>query len=101
MKKLLIFAFAIMFSFTNAFAGDNNDTGDSTDDQDHDTPDLIDGGSLGSIIVITFRGWCKKATIRKTFDHEPSYLETLGPKMEANRWCDIANGGPFSLIGID
>ena len=101
MKKLFIFAFALMFSFTSAFANEDNNTGNATHDEDNETPDSNGGGTSGEIYVITFRGWCGEARIRRVFDHEPSYLETLGPQMEANQWCDIVYGDPFSIIGIE
>lgn len=56
MKKLFIFAFALMFSFTSAFANEDNNTGNATHDEDNETPDLNGGGTTGEIYVITFRG---------------------------------------------
>lgn len=101
MKKLFVIAFALMCSFTTAFAGEDNNTGGyATHDEDNETPESGGGGSAGEIYVITFRGWCGEAKIRHTFNHEPSDWEMAAFKRKADEWCDIRYYGPLSIIGI-
>ena len=99
MKKLFFIAFALMLSFSTAFAGGDNHRPELARNEEPDAGG--GGGGTGGFIVIVFRGWCGQAHVQKVYDHEPSYLETLGPQLEAKAWCDKVYGGPFSLIGVD
>lgn len=89
-----------MFSFTSAFAGDDHQTRELNRNEEPDAGGG-GGGTAGEIYVIVFRGPCGKAPIQRVYNHEPSYLETLGPMMEAKQWCDIMYGdNPFSALDI-
>ncbi|MCR5470018.1 MAG: hypothetical protein K6F22_03650 [Prevotella sp.] len=96
MKKLFFIAFALMLSFTTAFAECRNYPKDQLAEGGGGT--IVDGD--GGFIVIIFKGWCGKAHVQKVFDHKPSYLELVGPQLEAKQWCDINYGGPFGLLDI-
>jgi len=98
MKKVFVIMFTLIISFPSIFAGDSHQTRELNRKEE---PETGGGGGTGEIFVIVFRGWCGNASIQRVYDHEPSYLETLGPMMEAKQWCDIAYGGPFSILGID
>ena len=92
MKKILFITFALMLSFTTALAERRDCPKDQLANQG--------GGGGGDFIVIVFRGWCGKAHVQKVFNHQPSYLELVGPQLEAKQWCDINYGGPFGLLGV-
>lgn len=96
MKKLFVIAFALMFSFTTAFAGEDNNTGGyATHDEDNETPESGGGGTAGEFIFIVFRGNCGKAHVEGKFDHEPTYWETIPYLIAANIACDMMTN-PFS-----
>lgn len=39
-------------------------------------------------VIIAFQGWCGKATITTTFNHEPEWYETILYEIAANYQCD-------------
>ena len=59
MRKLFVIAFALMFSFTSAFAGDDHHDRELNRNEEPGTGG--GGGTEGEIIVIIFQGWCKKS----------------------------------------
>lgn len=91
MKKLFVIAFALMFTFTSAFAGEDNNTGGyATHDEDNETPESGGGGIAGEFVFIVFKGWCGQAHIEVKFNYEPSWMEIRQYEIMADQWCDLA-----------
>ncbi|WP_143058323.1 hypothetical protein [Prevotella sp. khp7] len=86
MKKLFFIAFALMLSFTSAFAGDDHQTRELNRNEEPDAGGG-GGGTAGEIYVIVFKGWCGKAHVEGIFDHDPSSWETARYIIAANLSC--------------
>ncbi len=93
MKKLFFIAFALMFSFTSAFAGDDHQTRELNRNEEPDAGGG-GGGTARETYVVVYRGWCGKARYQVIYDHEPSWWDNLINKWYADNTCDIMQN-PF------